>query len=96
MPKPDAPNAPAPKRGTVLDYAALREAAAEAVAAARVTQAEAARLVAERVPDRPRAPSVSAISNAVREEGPKVAALQLDLVRALTGASFTGPLYRVD
>ena len=50
---------------------------------------------ADAVPDRDRPPSVSAISNAVRESGSKVAALQLDIIAALTGASFDGPLYRV-
>ena len=95
MPDHD-PLAPAPKRGSLLDEDALRAAAAEAVKAARVTQARVAELVAERIEDRDRPPSPSAISNAVRETGPKVAALQLDIVRALTGATFSKALYRVE
>ncbi|PAP78012.1 hypothetical protein [Rubrivirga marina] len=88
--------APQPKRGVVLDETALREAAEEAVRASRLTQARVAEVVAEQIEGRDRVPSPSAISNAVRETGPKVAALQIDIIRALTGATITGPLYRVD
>ena len=88
--------APAPKRGTYLDYEALRAAAAEAIKAARLTQAQTAARVAEHNPDRAKPPTVSAISNAVREAGGGVAALQLDILSALTGATTTGPLYRVE
>lgn len=90
------PLAPAPERGSYLDYEGLRDAAAEAIKAARLKQAEAAAAVAEFNPDRKKPPTVSAISNAVRETGPSVAALQLDIISALTGATLSGPLYRVD
>ena len=92
MPKREAPP---PKRGTLLDESALRDAAAEAIRAAGTTQARTAELVAERIDGRDAPPSAAAISNAVRETGSKVAALQLDIVRALTGADLDGPLYRV-
>lgn len=88
--------APKPKRGTHLDYEALRSACADAVDASGLTQARVGAAVAEATPDRNRAPSPAAVSNAVRESGSKVAALQLDILRTLTGATFTGPLYRVD
>lgn len=90
------PLAPPPKRGTILDGDGLRDAAAKAVADSGLTQSRVADVVAERVPGRDRPPSPSAISNAVRESGTKVAALQLDILRALSGASLAGPLYRVD
>ena len=96
MTKPDNPNAPPPKRGALLDYDGLRAATAAAIKDARVTQAETAELVAERVPERNRAPTVSAVSNAVRQSGAAVATLQTDILRALTGATLTGPLFRVD
>lgn len=88
--------ASAPERGTYLDYETLRASAAEAIKAARLTQAQTAALVAEHTPDRAKPPTVSAISNAVRETGGGVAALQIDILGALTGATFSGPLYRVE
>ena len=92
----EPPAAKPPKRGTVLDFDGLRDAAKQARAEARLTQAETAARVAEHNAERARPPSPSAISNAERETGPAYAALQLDIIGALTGARLTGPLYRVD
>ncbi|MGB3544050.1 hypothetical protein [Rubrivirga sp.] len=91
-----APLASPPKKRAILNGDGLRDAAAQAVADSGLTQARVASVVAERIAGRDRPPSPAAISNAVRESSSKVEALQLDIIRALTGASLTGPLYRVD
>ena len=95
MPKPPDPSARPPRRGTVLDFEAVRAATEAAIRDARVTQEEAARLVAERVEGRDAPPTKAAVSNAVRTAGPSVVVLQADILLALTGARLDGPLYRV-
>lgn len=92
---PPVPTSKPPKSGTILDSEGLRAACESAIAEARLTLDETAALIAERVPERDKPPSRSAVSGARRETGSKVAALQLDIIRALTGASLEGPLYRV-
>ena len=90
-----APLAPPPDPDALLDYDGLRLAVDDAIHASRLKQRE----VAERVAALPHReggpPSVSSISGAKRETGPGVLALQLDVLRALTGARLAGPFFRV-
>ncbi|HLA64079.1 MAG TPA: hypothetical protein VK610_06605 [Rhodothermales bacterium] len=91
----EARPAPPPKRGTVYALDELPAAVAGAIDAARYTLDETAAAVAA-LPTRARTPSRAAVSRAAKVSGPGVLALQLDILRALTGADFTGPLYRVN
>lgn len=84
-----------PKRGTFLDYEALR-AETERVCDAYPGTLEALAAEVLAASGERETLSRAAISGAKNTAGGSVARLQLDILATLTGATFSGPGYRVD
>jgi len=80
---------------TLLDYEGARAAVESAIKSSRYKLREVADAVAALPHREGGPPTVSSISGAKTKTGSSVYALQLDVLRALTGARFAGPLYRV-
>lgn len=89
------PDAKRPKRGSLLDFDALRDECARVIAEDGRTLAGIAAAVVEAVPERDGL-TRSAVSNAKNATGAGVAKLQTDIIATLTGASLSGPYWRAD
>lgn len=78
----------------LLDYPGLRAECARVIDEDGRTLQGIAEAVVAAIPDRDGL-TRSAVSNAKNSEGGGVAKLQADIIETLTGASITGPFFRV-